>query len=323
MPNKSSPLVQTILEPDTYDSRRLRDIENNYHVEMIAENTSQLRQYHSQSLKLQAAQAVVAMQGFSEVAARQDTTNNILGGMAQDMGAMVGGINRLNDGMDQLNYGVDALNQTASDTLDAMYSLESTISNCFERVSEQMLRQQETLEEIAQLLRVPYEVKAKELRAEADKWLTQGMKNTGRDREEDWKDAMRLLQVCVENPIGMQDYVAWFQIGWLRWKRDKNISEAEEAFYRAQRLSASKADLYHVKSLRHYAYMLYLQDKHQEAYSVIQKAVAISNEHDTIFDAARYAAKTGRGEEALAHLERCILERPTTIVTMFAEADFQ
>jgi tetratricopeptide (TPR) repeat protein len=243
--------------------------------------------------------------------------------MAQDMGAMVGVINRLNDGMDQLNYGVDALNQTASDTLDAMYSLESTISNCFERVSEQMLRQQETLEEIAQLLRVPYEVKAKELRAEADKWLTQGMKNTGRDREEDWKDAMRLLQVCVENPIGMQDYVAWFQIGWLRWKRDKNISEAEEAFYRAQRLSASKADLYHVKSLRHYAYMLYLQDKHQEAYSVIQKAVAISNEHDTIFDAARYAAKTGRGEEALAHLERCILERPTTIVTMFAEADFQ
>lgn len=316
MPNKSAPLVQAVLEPDTHDSRRLRDIENNYHVEMIAENTGQLRQYHSQSLRLQAAQAAITVQGFSEMAARQDTTNNILGGMAQDMGAMVSGINRLNDGM-------DTLNRTATDTLDAVYSLEATVNDCFERVSQQMLQQQKTLDDIAELLRRPYEAKAKELRVEADKWLTQGMKNTGRDREEDWKDAMRLLRVCVENPIGMQDYVAWFQIGWLLWKRDQNIAEAEDAFYRAQRLSASKADLYHVKSLRHYAYMLYLQGKHEEAYSLMQKALGINTEHDTLFDAARYAAKTGHGAEALDYLEKCILERPTTIVTMFAETDFQ
>lgn len=316
MPNKSAPLVQTVLEPDTHVSRRLRDIENNYHIEMIAENTSQLRQYYSQSLRLQAAQAVMTVQGFSEMASRQDTTNNILGGMAQDMGAMVSGINQLNDGM-------ETLNRTAAGTLDAVYGLESTVNDCFERVSQQMLQQQKTLDDIAELLRRPYEAKAKELRVEADKWLTQGMKNTGRDREEDWKDAMRLLQVCVENPIGMQDYVAWFQIGWLLWKRDKNIAEAEEAFYRAQRLSASKADLYHLKSLRHYAYMLYLQSKHEEAYALIQKALGISRDHDTLFDAARYAAKTGRGKEAIDYLEKCVLDRPTTIVTMFSEADFQ
>ena len=316
MPNKSAPLVQAVLEPDTHDSRRLRDIENNYPVEMIAENIGQLRQYHSQSVRLQAAQAAITVQGFSEMAARQGTTNNILGGMAQDIGAMVGGINRMNDG-------IDTLNRTATDTLDAVYGLEFTFNDCFERMSQQMLQQQKTLDDIAELLRRPYEAKAKELRIEADKWLTQGMKNTGQDREEDWKDAMRLLRVCVENPIGMQDYVAWFQIGWLLWKRDKNIAQAKKAFYRAQRLSASKAGLYYIKSLRHYAYMLYLQGKHEEAYSLMQKALGINREHDTLFDTARYAAKTRRGAEALDYLEKCVLDRPTTIVTVSAEADFQ
>ncbi len=31
----------------------------------------------------------------------------------------------------------------------------------------------------------------------------------------------------------MQDYVAWFQLGWLRWKHENNVQSAEEAFYRA------------------------------------------------------------------------------------------
>lgn len=69
--------------------------------------------------------------------------------------------------------------------------------------------------------------------------------------------------------------------------------------------------------------MLYLQGKHEEAHSLMQKALSINREHDTLFDAARYAAKTGRGAEALDYLEKCVLARPTTIVTMFAEADFQ
>jgi len=43
----------------------------------------------------------------------------------------------------------------------------------------------------------------------------------------------------------MQDYVAFFQMGWLLWKHDRDIAAAENAFYRAQRLSTSERDLYH------------------------------------------------------------------------------
>ena len=62
---------------------------------------------------------------------------------------------------------------------------------------------------------------------------------------------MRLLKSTTDNPIGMQDYVAFFQIGWLLWKHEHDIVAAEDAFYRAQRLSSSKRDLYHALSLRH------------------------------------------------------------------------
>ena len=69
------------------------------------------------------------------------------------------------------------------------------------------------------------------------------MKASGRDQEEWYKDAARLLRDVLDNPIGRGNYVAWFQTGWLKWKFQRNLAEAEEAFYQAARLSASKAPL--------------------------------------------------------------------------------
>lgn len=68
--------------------------------------------------------------------------------------------------------------------------------------------------------------------------------------------------------------------------------------------------------------MKYLQGQHEEAYQTMHKAINISQDHDTLFDAARYAAKTGRESEVASLLEKCINLQPTTIVTMYAEEDF-
>jgi len=117
---------------------------------------------------------------------------------------------------------------------------------------------------------------------------------------------------------GSRNYVAWFQAGWLNWKAKSNLAEAEEAFYQAARLSSSKADLYHAYSLRHLAYMQDLQGRPAEAYDTVQKALHVtSNDHDTMYDAARYAAKTGRERETLEMLDKCIDLQPQTTHYVF------
>lgn len=283
----------------------IREIDRDYHIKVIAKNVGEMKEYHASTLRLQAEAAIENLRAIGDLAQRQNQTNVYLTGIARDMSEILCDI-------DQMNVGIDRLVQ-------GMYDLNVTL-DC---ISQQMMEQKRVLEDIAELLRCPYEAKTLELRREADKWLVSGMNNTGRDRDEDWKDAKRLLQSIVENPIGNQDYVVWFQIGWLLWKHEQKADEAEEAFYRAQRLSAHKRDLYHVNSLRHLAYMQYLQNNHGKAYETIQKALTISQDHDIMYDAARYAAKTGRDKESLDLLDRCIDLQPTTIITMFSEVDLQ
>ena len=145
----------------------------------------------------------------------------------------------------------------------------------------------------------------------------------GRERDDDFEDASHLLQEVIKNPIGNQDYVAWFQTGWLQWKHFRNLPEAERAFHRAVRLSAPEANDYYRLSIRHLAHMQYLQGRHEDAYQTIQRAIKAATDHDAPFDAARYAARTGRTAEAVALLDQCIDLVPATIITMFAEEDFR
>jgi tetratricopeptide (TPR) repeat protein len=69
--------------------------------------------------------------------------------------------------------------------------------------------------------------------------------------------------------------------------------------------------------------MQYLQGRHEDAYQTIQRAIKAATDHDAPFDAARYAARTGRTAEAVALLDQCIDLVPATIITMFAEEDFR
>ncbi|MGH8547046.1 MAG: tetratricopeptide repeat protein [Methylococcales bacterium] len=218
---------------------------------------------------------------------------------------------------------MNTFNVTARETLDALYAQTDVLQEGFENIARQVMEQQRVLREIANILRRPYETKVLELLNEADEALENGMKASGRDQEEEFKDATRLLRDVLENPIGSRNYVAWFQTGWLNWKFKNNLAEAEESFYQAARLSGPKADLYHAKSLRHLAYMQYLRGQYAEAYDSIHKALRITpNDHGTMYDAARYAAKTGREREAFELLDKCIDLQPETTITMFSEEDF-
>ena len=290
--------------------RHRRVIEAEYHLELTARNTSEMIVQQAELLSLQAQTAELNLQAAGELARRQDQANEIL-----DLG-----FREIADGLGHLTETIG----------DGLGKLEAALSSGLRKVvdelqhiSKQLCQQRQTLNQIVELLRQPYGTQAQELLREANKWLEQGSRRSGRDRDEDWKDAMGLLQEVIGNRIGKQDYLAWFQIGWLHWKHKEDFGSAEEAFYQAQRLSTTSQPAFHVKSLRHLAYMQDLLVRPEDAYRTIAKAREVSEDHDTLYDAARYAAKTGRKKESLTLLDRCIDLHPTTIITIFSESDFQ
>jgi hypothetical protein len=115
---------------------------------------------------------------------RQVETNRYLSGIEQECRVIIHSIDRLTD---TVGEGFAQVSDTLEDGFAA-------VDAGLERISQQLICQQTILRDIAELLRRPYEAKVLELRREADKWLTNGMKHIGRDRDEDWKDSARLLQ---------------------------------------------------------------------------------------------------------------------------------
>ena len=221
----SIPLLQLISDARTKDTpagRRFRNIENHYHLELIAENSDQLVKYQAAALAAQIEAGKYNLRALGELADRQDATNAHLNDLTEGMQQLNSGLERIEDGIDQLVAVADA-------TL-------ASLNEGFSLIANEMLQQQAILTQISSTLRKPYHTKMLELRDQADKWLLRGMRTTGKDRSEDFSDATRLLGEVIKNPIGNQDYVTWFQIGWLLWRHEHKAPEAEEAFYRASRL---------------------------------------------------------------------------------------
>lgn len=307
---------------DSSLDRYIRQIDVDYQ-SIKTGKSSNLKDISFSLLKHQVAFADRNIQELEQISCRQDETRDSISKFTQTV----------SNGFDRIELGLLELNSCLWQLYDVALEISQEIAlvnNNLEHISNQLERQQKTLEEISLLLQKPYEAKALELRREGEKWLTNGMNNGGREREEDWKDAIRLLSLTIDNPIGMQDYVAWFQIGWLIWKFEGYIDKASDAFYRAQRLSAPNQDLFHIKSLRHLAHMHYLKGDFEKSYQTISKALKANKpkhgnvvQHNLMYDNARLAAKTGNEKEAMDLLERCIETKPETYLTMFSEEDFQ
>jgi len=204
----------------------LRQIERDYHLRTTAENTDQLKAFQAEALRVQIGIAAQNVRLAEFVDDNLRWTGSSLSGMQEYMGTLL-------DGMDRANDALNSLNETTGHILDAVVDLSDLLGDALSRISQQIMDQQQTLDEIAALLKRPYQTRVRELRIEAQKWLFRGMQRKERDRHEDWKDAMRLLKTVTDNPVGMQDYVVWFQTGWLLWKQQKDVIAAEEAFYRS------------------------------------------------------------------------------------------
>ena len=291
----AAPLMHLLLDSraeDTREARRLREIENHYHLERVATDVQAVTEFHVQAANQQAEQVEKTLETFGSVEQGIAELSAILG------------------------CGLEGLqNQIALQT----EAIESGLA----QVTEELVRQNLALDRVVQALRRPYESQSLELRTQADKWADIGRRTTaGPIQSENYVDAMNLYKEVVKNPIGKQDYVAWFEIGWLHWKIEGKYLDAEAAFGRAARLAVERTDPYYLRAVRHQAYMQCRQERWEAAYDTLKDSLPFDKTHSTLFDLARYACKTDRIDEAVQLLDLCIDRNPVVMQVMFAEEDF-
>lgn len=319
----SNSLIPYIVKSGQSELQRFRDIDNHYHLNVIAQNSSQLLHYQAFALRQQYVQAAATVQNLEKVAHQQSITNNLLRDVEYSMGMMQ------ND-VAQINVGVQNLNRSSLKTIAHLENIEAAVDDLqarlleeFANIADQMFAQQQALQEISNTLSTPYQTQSLELRNNAIKWLNQGMNCTGQDRDEDYKDAMRLFRVVADNHIGRQDPIVWFNIGWLLWKQDNNYVDAEQAFDRARRLCGDDiVNRLYENNLRHLAHMQYLQGKFAAAFETISLYYSLYHDSEAIFDAARYAAKSHNTKEAMRFLREYMEHRPSAMARILAEEDF-
>jgi tetratricopeptide (TPR) repeat protein len=336
-----------LFEPDTPWQRRYREIEAHYHLALIAEDQRELARHYLDVERGRSQQAEAFL-------GHQKKSNDLLGDIARNATGVARGLDEVAVRLGVIETSVERLNDTAMATLGAIGDLSVAIQREIEGLATLALQQRKVLDEISDTLRHPYETQAAELRERAQVWIKNGMRRTGEHRRKAFDDAMHLLKETAQNHIGNLDGVVWFQIAWLQWKHLGNLPEAEAAFDRAAHLNEPQLDEYYEQSLRHLAYLQYLQDKFEEAHSTIRRvlevriryfeenvrknpeseackemwALADLHRHDypdyeSGYDAAIYAATVGDERELERLLSWCIRTRSSTLISMFSEPAFQ
>ncbi len=304
---KDAPILRVLFDPDTPEHRRVREIENHYFLQAAATSTEDLVRFQSVAMAMQTRLA-------GELSRSQAVQYSLGVSMLDGLGA-------ISDQLDYIGDAIHDLQDVAYESLDALYTIDATLRDGFERTAALLLEQKALLTRISDQLARPYEQQTLELRREAHKWLLRGMSGNGIDTAQDIADAQRLLTTVIDNPIGRQDYVAWFQLGWISWKSNK-IPVAAESFKNAARLSEMSNDLYLVESLRHLAYMHYLDGDFNAAFDWCSRAAKSSASADVLFDLARYCWLTERRQQALETLAKAIKMKPWLYVAMLSEEDW-
>lgn len=161
--------------------------------------------------------------------------------------------------------------------LEAFDHVIETLEEGFAEINENL----ETLillnEKIVGLLRSaisilenPHRTECAEFMREGMKWLRQGFKSRGAYRTKYICDAKRFFKLVIEDPIGRQNYLAWFALGWIAMYEDNDVETSVIAFDESCRLSIDSR-AFRIFSLRHLAHALSLVKRFDEALDIYDR----------------------------------------------------
>ena len=198
-------------------------------------------------------------------------------------------------------------------------------SSLIESEAKRILTDALTLESTYDHLCDNYDPMLKEIAMLGYGALKNSARYTGRERTEELNDSLRLLKSLLAHPIGSRNFAAWFECGWVQWSIGNPLTEVEESFYQASRLSGGANNLYHLHALRHLAFIQAGQNKWQEASDTLHRVLA--SVHESVptlwIEAARYSLRCGHGLEAQQLIERALDVQPELAFTLFADPDLE
>jgi len=134
-------------------------------------------------------------------------------------------------------------------------------------------------------------------------------------------DPLSALLAIVATPDGRDDYVAWFQIGWLYWKRGI-LDEAENAFRTGASFSQRQSPWYFAQSLRHEAFMQWKRGNFERSRSTIRRAIEVRRDPTMLVEAARYSIACGQSLESQSLLDEALHVDPFVFVSVLADSAF-
>ena len=134
-------------------------------------------------------------------------------------------------------------------------------------------------------------------------------------------DPLTALLAVVATPDGRDDYVAWFQIGWLYWKRGI-LDEAENAFRTGASFSQRQSPWYFAQSLRHEAFMQWRRGNFERSRSTIRRAIEIRRDPPMLVEAARYSVACGQPLESQSLLDEALHSDAFAFVSVLSDTAF-
>jgi tetratricopeptide (TPR) repeat protein len=135
------------------------------------------------------------------------------------------------------------------------------------------------------------------------------------------EDLLTTLTNIVSTPEGRDDYVAWFQIGWLQWKAGV-LDDAENAFRTAASFSQRQSTWYFSQCLRHEAFVQWRRENFERARSTIRRALEVRRDPIMLVEAARYAMSCGQTLESQSLIDEALHSDPLIFVTVLADPVF-
>jgi len=180
-----------------------------------------------------------------------------------------------------------------------------------ERLHTQFLAMSEVTRALTEHL--PAEMRA--IRQLAFNALREGCLPGAFDSTASWREALLLFRHGVEHPLGVRDYAAWFNIGWLVWKIGGDLPEAEQAFATAVRQSLESRDIIHQLAVRHLAYMrMNLVDIEGAARTIALLGPETPADPEAQFIALGITARTGRAEDVIIAFEALAASSPVGLL---------
>ena len=223
---------------------------------------------------------------------------------------------------------IEASGELVADAIDcACEALQADLKH----VSQVLSEQHATLRSIESALRNPGDVVVKELLGRATELLQAGAKSQGKWQQENWVDALDAARKATTYDLGRTNGFAWYLCGCLIWNCEglkaapdaASLQEARDAFEKAARHFQGRNPACYTQALQALAFMHYKLGAFTDALAFLEETHLARNDFDITFEQARYEARCGRKEAALADLRWCIKKRASSIFTAMACSDFE